>query len=594
MDGQLPRLFRTLPRTPYGVAPIPDFIAREDDRRVLHAARGRRHAGRAPTSSTPTTCPAGRCTTLEALTFHEAVPGHHLQLALQQEMTDLPPLRRFVSSNAFVEGWALYAERLGLEAGFYRIRTATSGGSRTRCGAPAGWSWTPACTRMGWSRQQAIDFMAAHTALSLHEVTTEIDRYIAWPGQALGYKMGELKIRELRAAAEAALGARFDLREFHDVVLRNGSVPLDVLEEEVASLPGRSGRVRARVDHLGAVIGHEARDQVAPGALEVGELDAEAARGVEPQHAGMRSGRRQRARAGGSGPRAHRRAGADGPSRSAPRGCSGSGWCPARRAMLARRAHLRLEVDGHARVFARRNRGQAGQRRVPLRPRRRHQHGVGASLHQLDRIHPHALAGDDHDRHLAGITRQADRTTSCGAVEAPSTTAMSGAGVPRDAPDLVRGPREVALHALAAHHRLRQLGAAVPSAHRSAIGIGAEVYTIRTVSVPGRLAGAGSSVQDGPASAQDLGGRNHLPRMALRVFGGMDEQTQHVAGRRRPVPPGARRGGALEGSPGAASARPPRRRPTSASSDAASRSRVSCCSRRAAARWASLSVSPRA
>jgi uncharacterized protein (DUF885 family) len=97
---------------------------------------------------------------------------------------------------------------------------------------------------LGWTRPQAIDYMASHTALSLHEVTTEIDRYIAWPGQALGYKMGELKIRELRARAERALGARFDLREFHDVVLRNGSVPLDVLERVVADYLGEGGRVR--------------------------------------------------------------------------------------------------------------------------------------------------------------------------------------------------------------------------------------------------------------------------------------------------------------------------------------------------------------
>lgn len=237
MDGQLPRLFRTLPRMPYGVSPIPDFIAPKTTGAYYSAPSG--DGTRAGTYFVNTYNLASRpLYILEALTLHEAVPGHHLQLALQQELTDLPPLRRFVSSNAYVEGWALYAEQLGREAGFYQDPYRDFGRLTYEMWRACRLVVDTGMHALGWTRQQAIDFMAANTALSLHEVTTEVDRYIAWPAQALGYKMGELKIRELRKRSEETLGARFDLREFHDVVLRNGSVPLDVLEEEVAAYLG--------------------------------------------------------------------------------------------------------------------------------------------------------------------------------------------------------------------------------------------------------------------------------------------------------------------------------------------------------------------
>jgi uncharacterized protein (DUF885 family) len=243
MDGQLPRLFRTLPRMPYGVGPIPDFIAPKTTGAYYTQPSG--DGTRAGTYFVNTYDLRSRpLYTLEALTLHEAVPGHHLQIALQQEMPGLPPLRRFVSSNAFVEGWALYAERLGKETGFYQDPYSDFGRLTYEMWRACRLVVDTGMHALGWTRPQAIDYMASHTALSLHEVTTEIDRYIAWPGQALGYKMGELKIRELRARAERALGARFDLREFHDVVLRNGSVPLDVLEREVAAYLGEGGRVR--------------------------------------------------------------------------------------------------------------------------------------------------------------------------------------------------------------------------------------------------------------------------------------------------------------------------------------------------------------
>jgi uncharacterized protein (DUF885 family) len=171
--------------------------------------------------------------TLEALTLHEAVPGHHLQTALQQELRDVPAFRRHDYVNAFGEGWGLYSERLGLEAGFYGDpysnfgRLTYEAWRACRLVVDTGMHWK------GWTREQALTYLAENTALSLHEVTTETDRYIGWPGQALAYKMGELKIRELRKRAEEALGPRFDIREFHDAVLKNGSVPLSVLEAQI-------------------------------------------------------------------------------------------------------------------------------------------------------------------------------------------------------------------------------------------------------------------------------------------------------------------------------------------------------------------------
>jgi uncharacterized protein (DUF885 family) len=244
MDGQLPRLFRTLPRMPYGVSPIPDYLAPKTTGAYYSEPAG--DGTRSGTYFLNTyDLPSRPLYVLEALTLHEAVPGHHLQLALQQEIAGLPPLRRFVSSNAFVEGWALYAERLGRDVGFYQDVYSDFGRLTYEMWRACRLVVDTGLHALGWSRQQALDFMGGHTALSLHEVTTEVDRYIAWPGQALGYKMGELKIRELRRQAEEALGPRFDAREFHDVVLRNGSVPLDVLAEEVAAYLEDGGRVRA-------------------------------------------------------------------------------------------------------------------------------------------------------------------------------------------------------------------------------------------------------------------------------------------------------------------------------------------------------------
>jgi len=170
---------------------------------------------------------------LEALTLHEAVPGHHLQIALASEQTDLPEYRRNFYTSAFGEGWGLYSEYLGLEVGFYQDPYSNFGRLTYEMWRACRLVVDTGMHSMGWSRQQAIDFLAQNTALSMHNVTTEIDRYISWPAQALSYKLGELTIKRLRRQAEQELGAKFDLRAFHDAVLRNGSLPLSVLEQQI-------------------------------------------------------------------------------------------------------------------------------------------------------------------------------------------------------------------------------------------------------------------------------------------------------------------------------------------------------------------------
>ena len=232
MDAKLPSLFKTLPRLPYGVAPVPaDIAPKYTGGRYVDAPVGSTEPGwywvnTYALESRP-------LYNLEALTLHEAVPGHHLQTALAREHEGMPEFRRFSYLSAFGEGWGLYSERLGLEAGFYTDPYSNFGRltyemwRACRLVVDTGLHWK------GWTRDQVIEYMATRTALPLHEVQTETDRYISWPGQALAYKTGELKIRELRARAEKELGDKFDLRDFHDAVLANGSVPLPVLEQAI-------------------------------------------------------------------------------------------------------------------------------------------------------------------------------------------------------------------------------------------------------------------------------------------------------------------------------------------------------------------------
>jgi uncharacterized protein (DUF885 family) len=241
MDGKLPSLFRRLPRQPYGVEPVPPDLAPK--------YTGGRYVG-APLDSTRAgtfwvntyALESRPLYTLEALTLHEAVPGHHLQIALAKELEGLPPFRRYGYVDAFGEGWGLYSERLGLEAGFYTDPYSNFGRLTYEMWRACRLVVDTGLHARGWSRDRAIEFMAARTALSRHEIETEVDRYISWPGQALAYKMGDLKIRELRARAEKALGERFDVRAFHDAVLENGTVPLTVLEERIDAFIAAGGR----------------------------------------------------------------------------------------------------------------------------------------------------------------------------------------------------------------------------------------------------------------------------------------------------------------------------------------------------------------
>ncbi|REK17461.1 MAG: DUF885 domain-containing protein [Planctomycetota bacterium] len=231
-DGGLPALFGKLPRTPYGVREIPAFIAPRTTTAYYQPPAG--DGTRAGFYYVNTYNLKSRpLYEIEALSLHEAVPGHHIQIALQQELEGQPTFRRFAHATAFVEGWGLYAERLGLEMGFYDDPYSNFGRLSYEMWRACRLVVDTGMHYLGWTRRQAIEFMAENTALTLHNITAEVDRYISWPGQATAYKMGELKIRALRAEAEEKLGDRFDVRQFHDVVLGSGAVPLDVLSENV-------------------------------------------------------------------------------------------------------------------------------------------------------------------------------------------------------------------------------------------------------------------------------------------------------------------------------------------------------------------------
>ena len=232
IDGLLPRYFGRLPRLPYGLRAIPAEIA--EGTTTAYYSQGSPASGIAGTYYVNTSkLPQRPLWELPALTAHEAVPGHHLQIALQQEL-DLPEFRKnVVGFTAFVEGWALYSERVGIEMGLYDTPEKQMGRLSYEMWRACRLVVDTGLHAKGWTKPQAIAFMRDNTALTDANIEAEVNRYISWPGQALGYKIGELKIRELRARAEKALGPKFDLRAFHDAVLSGGAVPLDVLERTI-------------------------------------------------------------------------------------------------------------------------------------------------------------------------------------------------------------------------------------------------------------------------------------------------------------------------------------------------------------------------
>jgi uncharacterized protein (DUF885 family) len=232
IDGEMPKYFGRLPRLPYTVKPIPDASAPGNT--TAYYEGGAAETGRAGVYRVNTTELNQRpLFELPALSLHEAVPGHHHQIALQQELT-LPKFRKHVTFfTAFVEGWGLYSERIGIEMGLYDTPEKDFGRLSYEMWRACRLVVDTGIHSMGWSRDQAIAYMLDNTALSKANIEAEVNRYITWPGQALAYKIGELKIRELRAKAEKRLGRNFDLRRFHDAVLENGAVPLSVLEDHI-------------------------------------------------------------------------------------------------------------------------------------------------------------------------------------------------------------------------------------------------------------------------------------------------------------------------------------------------------------------------
>jgi len=232
IDPGLAHLFGKLPRLPYGVCPIPDFKA--PSQTTAYYQPGSPQSGRPGCYFVNTYNLRARPKwEMEALSLHEAVPGHHLQISLAQELENVPEFRRHSGYSAFVEGWALYSEGLGEDLGLYTDPYSTFGQLSYEMWRAVRLVVDTGMHSMGWTREQAIQFFKDNTGKTDQDITVEVDRYIVWPGQALAYKLGQIKIRELRAEAERRLAGKFNIRAFHDSVLEQGAVPLSLLEPHI-------------------------------------------------------------------------------------------------------------------------------------------------------------------------------------------------------------------------------------------------------------------------------------------------------------------------------------------------------------------------
>jgi uncharacterized protein (DUF885 family) len=239
VDGKIGTIIGTLPRRRFGVIPVPDALAP-----FYTAGRGGLENCMMNTYDLPTR----PLYNIPALTLHECEPGHSMQMAISAEQKTLPAFRRNLYFSGMGEGWGLYSEWLGNELGIYRTPYEKFGQLSYEMWRAARLVIDTGIHHYGWSRQQAIDYLAGHTALSSHEVETEVDRYISWPGQALAYKLGELTIRRLRSEAESTLGPKFDERRFHDAILSLGSVPLTVLEDRMHAFIRAEAATPAKVN----------------------------------------------------------------------------------------------------------------------------------------------------------------------------------------------------------------------------------------------------------------------------------------------------------------------------------------------------------
>jgi uncharacterized protein (DUF885 family) len=232
MEPRLPQLFGTLPKAKLEVVAMPDYMA--PNQAAAFYDQGTPDGKRPGKVDVNTYHWADRSLAdVEAISYHEGIPGHHLQISIGQELTGLPPFRQQSYYTAYTEGWALYSERLGKEIGFYQDPYSDFGRLEADTWRAIRLVVDTGVHSQHWTRQQMVDYFHSHSAMDDTSIQEEVDRYIGWPAQALGYKMGQLKILELRERAKTALGPKFDLKAFHDVVLDSGALPLDVLEKQV-------------------------------------------------------------------------------------------------------------------------------------------------------------------------------------------------------------------------------------------------------------------------------------------------------------------------------------------------------------------------